>query len=277
MTRRVLVVLCLLLGVAHADPDPRRKIIVIEYRSGSTALPNIAGRLVDMIGQKTSLRVLGLDQTRVEYGAHLDQVIVKCQGDPVCVARIGQKVGAIEVLLVAVSELGDVLLTVQRIDVASHSVVSRMAETMAAGGGPTDEQLEGYLARLLPPGDFLRYGMIDIVANIAGAGVTISGEKRGVTPMKEPLKLKAPATYNIRIEKDGYVPYVTKVELPPDGRIKVEAELGKRGSTAWYAHWYVLVPAAAIVAGAAGTSIYFATRPGGFSGDGKLPVTGTIN
>lgn len=276
MLARIFVALVVLFGVARADPDPRRKIVVLEYRSGSTAMPNLAGRIVELVGQKTSLHVLGLDQTRVEYGAHLDQVIVKCQGDAACVARIGQKVGAVEVVLVAISELGDVILTIQRIDVASHQVVARVAETLSAGQAPSDDALDGYLTRLLPPGDFLRYGTIDIVANLAGAAVSISGEKRGVTPI-QPLKLKAPATYNIRIEKAGYLPYVTKVDLPPEGRIKVEAELGKRGAAAWYAHWYILVPAAIVVAGAAGTTIYFATRSGGFSGDGKIPVGGTIN
>ena len=102
--------------------------------------------------------------------------------------------------------------------------------SLAAGATPTEEQIDAYLTRLLPANDFLRYGMIDIVANLAGRGVTISGEKRGVTPI-EALKLKAPATYNIRIEKSGYVPFTTKVELPPDGEIKVEAELSKRGAS----------------------------------------------
>lgn len=260
---------------AHADPNPHRKIIVLEYRAGSSAVPNVSDRLVALLGKRTSLRVLGLDQTRVEYGGHLDQVIVKCQGEAACVARIGQKVNASEVVLVAISELGDVILTVQRIDVATHAVTSRIAETLTANQAPTDAQLDAYLVRLLPAGDFLRFGTIDVVANLAGAGVWIGGEHRGVTPIK-PLTLKAPATYTIRVEKDGYVPYATKVDLPPDGRIKVEAELGKRGATAWYQHWYVLAAAGVIVAGATGATIYYATHQS-TSTDGKLPIGGTVN
>ncbi len=280
--QRLLLVLTVLLGFVHLaraeDLDPRRKVIVLEYRSGSSAVPNIANRLAGLLGQRTSLRVSGPNQTRVAYGDHLDQVIVKCAGDAACVARIGQKVGATEVILVAISELGDVILTIQRIDVGSHTASSRIAETVPANTTPTDDQLDGYLTRLMPAGDFLRFGVIDIVANLAGASVTVSGEKRGVTPI-EPLRLKAPATYNIRIEKTGYVPFTTKVDLPPEGRVKVEADLGKRGgATAWYQHWYVLAAAGLVVAGAAGTSIYFATRdttvPGG---DGQLHVGGTVN
>jgi PEGA domain len=201
-------------------------------------------------------------------------VIVKCAGDSVCVARIGQKVGAVEVILVGISELGDVILTMQRIDVAQHTVSTRIADSLAAGAVPSEAQLDGYLTRLLPTTDFLRFGVIDIVANLAGASVTVGGEHRGLTPI-QPLKLHAPATYDIRIEKSGYVPYATKVALPPDGTIKVEAELSRRGATAWYQHWYVLAAAGILVAGAAGTSIYFATRQDAAASD-RVTIGGMI-
>src|SRR5262249_20683334 len=156
----------------------------------------------------------------------------KCAGEAACVAKIGEKLAVNEVILVAVSELGDVILTIQRVDVAVKAVSSRIAETLA-NGNANDTQLDEYLTQLMPAGDFLRYGIIDIVANMAGAAVTISGEPRGVTPI-EPLKLKAPATYDVRVEKTGFMPYVTKIDLPPDGTIKVEATLSKKGATAWY-------------------------------------------
>ena len=100
--------------------------------------------------------------------------------------------------------------------------------------------------------------MIDIVANLAGAAVMVGGEPRGVTPI-QPLKLHAPATYEIRVAKSGFVPFTTKVALPPDGEVKVEARLSRRGAgSAWYQRWYVLAGAGVLVAGAAGTAIYFA-------------------
>ena len=171
-------------------------------------------------------------------------------------------------ILVGISELGDVILTMQRIDVNAKSVVTRVADSLAATATPSDDQIDGYLARLLAPGDFVRYGVIDIVANLAGAAVTVGGESRGLTPI-QPLKLHAPATYQIRVTKDGYVPFTTKVALPPDGEIKVEAELSKRGAgTAWYGHWYVLAGAGVLIAGVAGTAIYLGTR----SSD-SVPVT----
>jgi hypothetical protein len=262
---------------AHADPDPKRKVSVLEYRAGSSALPGIAARVAAALSRKTSLGVLGQDQTRAIYGDQLDRALVRCAGEAACVARIGQKVGAGEVILVGVSELGDVILTMQRIDVAGHEVTGRVADSLATGSAPSDDQILGYANRLLPPSDFLRFGVVDITANLAGAAVTIGGTSRGLTPI-EALHLPAPASYDIRIEKTGYLPFTTRIALPPDGEIKVEAQLARRGAEAWYQHWYVLAAAGVIVAGAGGTTLYFATRtttPG--PGDGTLHVTGSIH
>jgi hypothetical protein len=272
MTRRLVALAAVVAfaTTAAADPDPKRKVIVLEYRSGSSALTGIAKTLLAQIQAQTSLQLLGPDQTRTQYGGSLDQDVVTCAGDAACIAAIGAKVGATDVLLVGISELGDVILTVQRIEVRKKAAVTRIADSLATGATPTDDQIDGYLARLLAPSDFIRFGVIDIVANLAGASVTVGGERRGVTPI-EALKLHAPATYSIRVEKTGYVPFSTKVALPPDGEIKVEAELSRRGSSAWYQKWYVLAGAGLFIAGGAGTAIYFGTR----EDHNTVPVTGT--
>jgi hypothetical protein len=257
----LLVVLLGAIGVVRADPDPKRKVVVLEYRSSSSALPGIANNIVATLGKQTSLQLLGPDSTRAVFGDHLEQAIVRCTGDAECIAKIGAKVGAQEVLLIGISELGDVILTMQRIDVASHTVKARVADSLANGAVPNEDQIGYYLAKILPSGDFMRFGVIDIISSQAGALVTIGGEKRGTTPIPS-LKLHAPASYTIRVEKSGYVPFATKIALPADGELRVEANLSKPGGgSAWYAHWYVLAIGSVIVAGAAGGTIYYATRP----------------
>jgi hypothetical protein len=114
--------------------------------------------------------------------------------------------------------------------------------------------------------------VLDIVAREAGALVRVNKQPRGTTPLA-PLRLHAPATYDIRVEKAGFEPFTASVRLPPDSEIKLPAHLSRPGHTAWFAHWYVLVPAGLIVAGAAGTSIYFATRTAG----DRVPVMGGLN
>lgn len=251
-------------ATAHADADPKRRVVVLEYRAGSSELAGIAARVTAALGKQTSLGVLGPDQTRAVWGDHLDQTIAKCAGEADCIAKIGHKVGAAEVILVGVSELGDVILTMQRIAVSDRSVSARIADSIAPGSAPTEAQLDSYLTRLLPATDFLRYGVIDIIASEAGAAVTVGGERRGVTPI-QPLRLRAPATYEIRVEKTGFVPFTAQVAVPPDSEVRVRAQLQKPGTTAWYQRWYVLAAAGVVVAGAAGTTIYFATRVNGDS------------
>lgn len=255
----VLAIVCALSASARAELDPKRKVVVIEYRAGSAALPTIATQLVAEMTKQTSLRVLGPEQTKTLYGEQLEQAIVKCAGEADCVARIGAKVGAAEVVLVGISELGDIILTMQRINVRSRTVSARIADSLAANASPSSDQLSYYLAKLLPPADFLRFGIIAITSNETGATVSVGGKPQGVTPI-QPLKLRAPATYPIRIEKDGFVPFTTTVQLPPDSELKVDAELSRRGGgTAWYQKWYVLT-GIAVGAGLVGGGIYFATR-----------------
>ena len=274
-SRGVLVAIAVvgaLATAAHADPDPKRKVIVLEYRAGSPALAGVAKRVVDALGKQTSLAVLGPDQTRAVYGDHLDQVIVKCAGEAECVARIGQKVGAVEVILVGISELGDVILTMQRIDVSAHTVSARIADSLPTGASPSEAQLGQYLSRLLPPGDFVRFGVLDIIVSEAGAAVTVNKAPRGTTPIP-PLKLSAPAIYQIHVEKQGFVPYTGQVSLPAEGEITLRANLQRPGGhVSWYQRWYVIAAAGVVAAGAGGTIFYLAGHGGPAT---SVPVSGT--
>jgi hypothetical protein len=271
MKRTLVLVSLFAASVAAADDNPKRKVAVLEYRAGSSALVGIGTQLATEISKQTSLTVLGPAQAKTVYGEQLDQAIVKCGGESDCVAKIGAKLGAGEVILVGVSELGDVILTMQRIDVKSSEVSARIADSIAEGTTPGADKVSEYLGRLLPPSDFIRFGVIEIVANHPGALVTVGGEQRGTTPIA-PLKLRAPATYAIKVEKTGFVSFTTKVQLPPDVELKVEAELSRKTSKAWYQRWYVAVGLGAVVAVAAGTTIYFAT--GG--GDDRLKWDGSV-
>jgi hypothetical protein len=255
-----LAILVALAHVASADPDPKRTVTVLEYRASSSALSGIAGRVVATLRKQTSLSVLGPDETRAMYGDRLERDIVRCAGEAECVSKIGAKVGAKEVVLVGVSELGDVILTMQRIDVAGRAVTMRVADSLASGAQPTDEQIGQYVARLLPPSDFLRFGVIHIIAREAGAAVTVSGEHRGLTPIP-PLKLHAPARYDIRVEKQGYVPFQTQITLPPDVELNLPVKLQRPGGrVAWYGRWYVLAAVGLVVAGVAAGTIYYVTQ-----------------
>jgi hypothetical protein len=258
-------------GAAVADPDPKRKIAVLEYRSGSAALAHADKRFAAILKQRTSLQVVDADEARAGF-SRLDADVVACAGDGACVARIGAKLGVREVLLVGVSEFGDVILTLQRIDVGDRKVSARIAEALAEKVEPTDEDLTGYITRVMPPSDFLRYGVIRIDANLTGADVTVGGVRKGETPVPA-LKVKAPAKYDLRITKAGFTPFRLSVDVPPDGEVRVNAELTREGGKgAWYGRWWVAALAGAVVIGAVGTGIWLGTRS-----PSEVPVGGHTN
>ncbi len=267
------LIVTITMAPSHAETlSPKRKVAILEYRSGSSALPNLANRITDVMRKTTSLSVISPNQTRSIIGDGLDETIVKCAGASECLARLGQKAGVAELVLVGISEFGGVIVTLQRINTRTAEVTGRIADSLDAGLTPSDEQLVAYLSRLLPPSDFLQFGVIDIVANVAGASVSVGGQQRGVTPLPA-LRVDAPATYDVKIEKTGYVPFRATIQVPPEGTVQVKAELALRTQRAWYARWWVLAGAGVIVAGATAGIIY-ATSSDATSN--AVPVTGTI-
>jgi hypothetical protein len=259
-------------AVAHADVDPRRRVAVLEYRAGSKAMPELDDRFAKILAAGTSLDVVDAVEARKRYGSGLDAAVVACGGEAACVAKLGNRIGAQEILLVGISELGDVILTLQRIDVKKRAVSERIAEALAIDAAPDDAALRRYLERVMPKTDFIRYGVIHIDANLAGATVEVGGERRGTTPVPA-LRLRAPASYDIRVRKDGYVPFRANVAVPPEGEVRVEAELSRRASNPrWYQRWWVPVVAGVVVAGAAaGTYVLLSEDPDSVPVGGQLP------
>ena len=253
-------------NLARADSDNKRKVAVLEYRSGSSALPDVGARLATILRKKTSLQVIDVDDARRVQGRDIDRRVAKCTGDAGCIATIGQALDAREVLLIGVSRFGDEIITLQRIDASGAKVLTRIADVVARGEEPDDAALLSYLRKVLPKQDFLRYGTIRVESDIADATVHVNGEVSGRTPLK-PLRVRAPASYEIRIEKAGYTPFTATVEVPPDGEVKVTTPLARRVSTPWYKRWWVVALAGGAVVG---TVSAFA-----FTGDAPpdLPVT----
>jgi hypothetical protein len=270
----VLALIAVVAGTARAaDDDGKRRVAVLEYRSGSSALPGIEERIAELLRSQTSLGVIGADEARKAYGARLDADVVECAGEASCIARIGAKVDAEEVLLVGISEFGDVILTLQRIDVKRRKVSMRIAEALAQDADPGADDLTGYVRRVMPESDFLRYGTIKVTANLTGAEVFVGKEKRGTTPI-EALRVLAPATYELRLTKPGFVAFRAKVVVPPDAEVEVDARLTREGAGggAWYTRWYVAAIAGVVVAGAVGVGVWMAQDD-----PTSVPVDGMID
>jgi hypothetical protein len=67
--KRALLALAVLCGgFVHAHAAPKRKVVVLEYRSGSSSLVGIGAQLATAIGKQTSLDVLGPAQAKAVFG-----------------------------------------------------------------------------------------------------------------------------------------------------------------------------------------------------------------
>lgn len=253
-------------AMAEETPDGKRAVAVLEYRSGSSALPHVGPRLAAILQKKTSLGIIDVDDARRLIGRDIDRRVARCTGQARCIARLGKALKAREVLLIGVSRFGDEIITLQRIDVDAAKVLTRIADVVARGEQPGNDALLSYLKKVLPKSDFLRYGTIRIEADLQEATVAVNGKKIGRTPLK-PLRVRAPANYSIRITKAGYNPFSASVHVPPDGTVRVDTPLARRVHTPWYKRWWVVALAGGAVVGT--VSALALTRDGA----DELPVT----
>lgn len=246
--------LSLLVGSSTLSAAPRRSIAVLEFRQDVEALPRLADRVAARLKALTGLRVLGPVDARQRIGSLVDSFVARCQGEPRCVGAIGNRLGVTEVLLIGMSSLGDVILQISRIDAQSRKVRSSVAHTMPPEGAVPAETLDNWIRRLLPSGDFMRYGYIKVHSNHPGAEVFLNSALRGTTPLPGPIKVQAPSTHDIKVTKPGYVDFSAQVEVPPDATLQVNAALTPipHSPVPYYRSWWfwtALVAGVAVVAG----------------------------
>lgn len=251
-------------GTSPAGASSGDAVALFEYRNDVKQLADLVDRLTLALQQNTSLSVINLVEARRRLGPQVDADVARCDGETRCLTGVGEKLQAKEVLLLAVSQLGDVVLALQRIDVAEKRVIARYADSLSNGQGVDETRLLGWLQQLYPPEAFKRYGQIRISTDAEGQGaqVYVNAKPKGQTPLAEPLSVLAPGNYRLLIEKPRFLPFQAAVTVMPDTVVEVEARLQREAvQTPWYKRWYVWAGIGAGVAAVAATglAIYFAT------------------
>jgi hypothetical protein len=228
-----------------------RTVAVLEYRAGVTGAKDLGERMAGILREETSVHVVGPQEARRRLGGRADAMIAKCGGDAVCVADVGLKLGVDEVVLVGLSQLGDLIVAMQRIRVEDGQVEGRIAESVALGRDPDRGALLDFLRRLMPPEDFIRYGTIRVRTPVEGATVFMDGKPVGATPLAD-LRVLAPKKIALRVEKQGLVPFMAKLQVLPDAVAEVSPELPPEGEhVGWYKRWWVWAIVGGVVAGTA--------------------------
>lgn len=264
MSGRAALILLLLAasGSTAIGAEDHRRVAVVEHRAGVVQLAGLAERLAAVLKQTAALSVVDPKEAHRRI-PNVDSQVAHCAGGASCIAQLGVRLNVDEVLLVGISQLGDVVLTLQRIDVTSETTVGpHFGEALTVGEEPDDSKLLEWLKRLFPPEDFLRFGFIIITANVNQAEVRLNHERRGATPLAERLKVPAPASYRVALEKKGYAPFAARIDVLPDATVEVRAEMSpSEGTMAWYKRWYVWAIVGGVVAAGAIGAIVYAVRP----------------
>jgi hypothetical protein len=261
--------LCLLValgGPAHAADGQRTRIAVLEVRAGSQGASDLGLRLALMLRRTTSLDVVDGDDARRLLGARIDDELARCGGEPGCIARVGARLKADSVLLVGISELGDLIVALQIVEVKSGKVRARVNESLAADAQPDDNHIEAYLRRLLPRNVFRRFGVIRVSTDVEDAAVEIGGVPRGRTPI-DPLVVEAPQKYDVHVRKSGYEDFTAEIDVPPDATVEVRPRLSRKSAAAgaWYGKWWVWAIAGTVVTGAVVGTVVLTQQPNGAS------------
>ena len=251
---------------AHAENGRRTRIAVVEVRSGSTGASDLGMRLALMLRRTTSLDVIDGDDARRLLGARIDDELARCAGETGCIARVGSRLKADLVLLVGISELGDLIVALQIVDVKSGKVRARVNESLAHDAQPDDNRIEAYLRKLLPRNVFRRFGVIRVSTDVEGASVEIGGLPRGRTPL-DPLVVEAPQKYDVHVRKSGYEDFTAEIDVPPDATVEVRPRLSQKsvGATPWYGKWWVWAIAGTVVTGAVVGTVLLTQEPNGAS------------
>lgn len=253
--RKLLFTFALLSSLsASGDAAGRsRTMAILEYRAGVRAAPRISAGMSKIVGELTSHKVVSPAEARRRLGAVLDAEVAQCQGEAACIARIGGRLGCQEVILVGISQLGDLILAIQRIDVATGQVLSRLADSVKPRRRIRRQTLERYLRQLLPPEDFKRYGEVIIKSDEDGDEVYLDEFFRGKTPLA-PLKVSAPARYTVRVKRPGHSDFVARLDVLPDAAVEVTPTLSRLSTPfKWYERWWVWAIVGGVVAGTATT------------------------
>jgi hypothetical protein len=261
----VVLVLCTGLTKLHAR-RVKRSVAVLEYRSGVSRSLDITARLVKLLRRKTSLTVIDLAEARRRMGSQVDAAVANCAGNAACMARLGRRLRVNEVLLVGLSQVGDIIVHVSRILTSTRRVAGRAGLTVSPKQRVDSQRLMDLLTRLLPRPAFRRYGAIRVRCNIGDAKVWIGGKFKGRTPLDGPVDVPAPAEYEVRVRHKGYIAFAAKFRVPPDATITVNANLVPintvRGPPVYKRWWFwtTVGGSAALIAAGVVTGILLGRR-----------------
>ena len=192
----------------------------------------------------------------------------QCTGAAACLTAVGRALGVQRIVAGNVGALGsDYVLNVKLLEVDSGRELRRLQMALRGASAQLIEAVRVAAYRLVAP-QKLR-GALHVLANIAGARVTLDGRYLGKTPV--PIVDGLPVgEHQLRVSKAQYLDVeqsvairlqktkriVVRLQTPPASRARVKPRLP------WYTRWWFW-SAVGVVAAGVGVGLGLASRSSG--------------
>jgi TolB-like protein len=254
-------------GAAAAAPRVAiAPLATLGAESRGTRTRAISERLREGVASLAEFEVVAGKELAAAIAAAKRPELRACDGDPDCLAALGEVVGARYVVYGELGGLGAAeVLAVKVVDVSARR---ELRSTTAAFTGEAADRDEARAAavRLLAPDRYT--GTMAIAVDVAGAAIYVDGTEVAHSP-SPPIRAEV-GNHALRVTHPEYRDYVRFVDVPFDGEIRldvpllaypiIDREVEARGAvrvagptshepraTPWYRRWYTVAGASAAV------------------------------
>ena len=238
--------------------ERRRRVAVRDVELGDPSLPKLLGdSLSSVIASELQARsqgrfeVMSKGDLRRLISRQEEALMMGCN-DASCLMDLASLAEADNLITASVNKLGErTILTIELLDAKLQTVLRRQA--IAWRGDPSGlvELARACLAWIIegPEAGKLR-GNLQVVADQDKAAVFINGKSQGETPIDLFPDLTI-GLHEVRINKDGFVPFDAPVVVNPGETTLLQATLIDESTLRpWYMSWWVWSGATVLVGGA---------------------------
>ncbi len=195
--------------------------------------------------------VISSDDIEAMLSVEADKEILGCDSDTACLAAIGGALGVDKLVVGQVGMLGtSYVISLKLISPLSASVDNRINETFRGDEATLIPAIRNTARRLLGI-ESKDPGSLSVAASQMGAVVVLNGQEKGELPMAAIADL-LPGRHNLRVEKDGYIPWVGDVYVNPFDNTAHWVDLAEAPER-WYQKWWVWTITGTVAAGVATT------------------------
>ncbi len=153
----------------------------------------------------------------------LEEEGLQCSGDVKCLATVGRKAKATDLLYVVVNGAGGYTLDLKHIAVRFPRQMARVTEDVSGTEALLSEGVRGVIYALILPDKYVGSLVVDF--SEPGASVFVDEQLLGITPeLSSPYQLK-PGKHALRIAKDGFSDYGEVIDIKFDKVLVVKPQL----------------------------------------------------